>query len=326
MSSDVINWGVIGTGYMAHQFMNNIENLSNHNIKCVYTRNPKIYANKNQRDFRYLHVDELTGSHEDGLIDAIYIATPLNTHFKYVHTCLSKKLAVLCEKPLFFTYSEYEEIYRLLTKNKGLLMEGNWMLHLPHIRAIDEIISGDSLGKPKRFSTKLLRNYDLTRDNRILSKELGGGAFNEMAVYGIALAYRLFGRPQVTSHYTGILRKAVDLEAFITLKHENNMITEVFTSFVNSTASSSLIEFEFGEVTWGDLLKGKNEIHVKNFDKKKNSIISLPNLGQKPMIDVFFNLFVQSKFESNLECYIQTLEIGKILCKIREKDGFKTYV
>ena len=72
----------------------------------------------------------------DPAIDAIYVATPLTTHFDYVKLSLLKNKNVLCEKPLFSEYSNYTEVKRIADENNLFVMEGIWPLYIPLIKFI----------------------------------------------------------------------------------------------------------------------------------------------------------------------------------------------
>ncbi|MGB0903848.1 MAG: Gfo/Idh/MocA family protein, partial [Mangrovicoccus sp.] len=57
---------------------------------------------------------------EDG-IDVVSIATPNFTHFEITKACLEAGLHVICEKPLFFTVAECDEV-AALAESKGLIV------------------------------------------------------------------------------------------------------------------------------------------------------------------------------------------------------------
>ena len=53
--------------------------------------------------------------------DWIYIATPIDTHFRIVKKFLLLKLNVFCEKPLSFNKKQLSSLYNLAKKNKKVL-------------------------------------------------------------------------------------------------------------------------------------------------------------------------------------------------------------
>jgi predicted dehydrogenase len=57
---------------------------------------------------------------EDG-VEVLSIATPNFTHFEITKACLEAGIHVICEKPLFFTVAECEEVAKL-AQEKGLIV------------------------------------------------------------------------------------------------------------------------------------------------------------------------------------------------------------
>lgn len=57
---------------------------------------------------------------EDG-VEVVSIATPNFTHFEITKACLEAGIHVICEKPLFFTVAECEEVAKL-AQEKGLIV------------------------------------------------------------------------------------------------------------------------------------------------------------------------------------------------------------
>lgn len=69
-------------------------------------------------DYRTLIAEE--AKREDG-VEVVSIATPNFSHYEIAKACLEAGLHVICEKPLFFTVAECEEIGKLAGKN-GLIV------------------------------------------------------------------------------------------------------------------------------------------------------------------------------------------------------------
>ena len=69
-------------------------------------------------DYKTLITEE--AKHKDG-IEVVTIATPNFSHYEITKACLEAGLHVICEKPLFFTVKECQEIEKLAGK-KGLIV------------------------------------------------------------------------------------------------------------------------------------------------------------------------------------------------------------
>lgn len=68
----------------------------------------------------YNELIKIEAGREDG-VEVVTIATPNFTHFEITKACLEAGLHVICEKPLFFTVAECEEIEKL-ADDKGLIV------------------------------------------------------------------------------------------------------------------------------------------------------------------------------------------------------------
>ncbi len=77
-----------------------------------------VEAERCYPDYRALIAGET--ARKDG-IDVVSIATPNFTHYEITKACLEAGLHVICEKPLFFTVAECDEVARL-AEQKGLIV------------------------------------------------------------------------------------------------------------------------------------------------------------------------------------------------------------
>ena len=83
-----------------------------------FGRNLGVAADRLYPDYQTLIAEE--AKHDDGA-EVVTIATPNFTHHEITKACLEAGLHVICEKPLFFTVAECEEIAALAAA-KGLIV------------------------------------------------------------------------------------------------------------------------------------------------------------------------------------------------------------
>ena len=99
--------GIIGTGRIAERFIPEVKLVSGINAQGVY--NPNIdsaerFATKWQVDY-YSTVEDFFEA-----VDAVYIATPHETHYDYIKMSLEHGKHVLCEKPMVLSKVQAEEL------------------------------------------------------------------------------------------------------------------------------------------------------------------------------------------------------------------------
>ena len=108
--SDKIRWGILATGNIAAQFAGDLKHSHSGVLAAAASRElAKAEA------FCAEHGGEAVTSY-DALIarddvDAIYIATPHDSHIEWAHKCLAAGKPTLCEKPLGLNQGEVLDLY-----------------------------------------------------------------------------------------------------------------------------------------------------------------------------------------------------------------------
>jgi predicted dehydrogenase len=77
-----------------------------------------VDADRCYPDYRTLIAEE--AKRPDG-VEVVSVATPNSTHYEITRACLEAGLHVICEKPLFFTVEEVEEV-KALAEARGLIV------------------------------------------------------------------------------------------------------------------------------------------------------------------------------------------------------------
>ena len=92
----ILRIGIIGTGRIANRFIPEAKLVSGINTRAAYNphkTSAETFAEKWEVD-SYTDLEDFYNS-----IDAVYIASPHDTHFGYIMNALDHKKHVLCEKP-----------------------------------------------------------------------------------------------------------------------------------------------------------------------------------------------------------------------------------
>lgn len=82
----------------------------------------------------------------DDNVEAVAIATPVDTHFDLAKACLERKKHVLLEKPMTRTVSEAEILMELAEKQGVTLMVDHTFNYTTGVKKIKEIVSSGALG------------------------------------------------------------------------------------------------------------------------------------------------------------------------------------
>jgi predicted dehydrogenase len=80
-------------------------------------------------------------------LDAVVIATPTATHFRFAKAALARGLHVLVEKPLAHTIAEAEELGRMAAGGGRVLVTGHVFLFHEAVRLVRRLIEAGELGR-----------------------------------------------------------------------------------------------------------------------------------------------------------------------------------
>ncbi|EMG51097.1 dhd1 Probable D-xylose 1-dehydrogenase [Candida maltosa Xu316] len=202
--SITINWGILGAGNIASQFvhdlvLNNQRNTkyhhivrsigcSNHEKGLQFIKNNNITLDNNYQ------VEPIVQSYDEFYknndIDVVYIATPHTFHKDQSISCLTNNKHVLCEKPVTVNKKEAEEILKVAQEKKKFFMEGMWTRFFPAIAELKTKIYGDEkiIGDVHRLFADLSYNADITQvpvSSRIRDINLAAGALLDIGIYPI---------------------------------------------------------------------------------------------------------------------------------------------
>jgi predicted dehydrogenase len=125
----------------------------------------------------------------------VYIATAHAVHKDHAALPPHAGKAVLCEKPFTTTGMEARTFINLARGKKLLCMEVMWMHVVPAMRKATEMMPAGAIGEPQILTADFGVPTTLHKHGRLFGAGLGGGVMLDCGVHPIALAWRLFGKP-----------------------------------------------------------------------------------------------------------------------------------
>ncbi|MBQ8665512.1 MAG: Gfo/Idh/MocA family oxidoreductase [Lachnospiraceae bacterium] len=186
----LIRIGIVGSGRIAGRFVKEARYVSGVHVEGVY--NPHIesaerFARDNELDFYENDYDRFLEK-----VNAVYIATPHETHYGYAKRALENRKNVLIEKPMTLKKSEAEELFSIAKEKGCILMEAIKTAYAPgFIRMVGMAKSG-IIGQIKDVEACFTK---LTGDNtRELMDIKYGGSFTELASYTLLPIIKLLGK------------------------------------------------------------------------------------------------------------------------------------
>lgn len=189
MTLDQINWGIIGCGNVTEVKSGPAFNLAEGSrLVAVMRRNGALaedYARRHGVPKWYDDADQLINDPE---INAIYIATPPDSHLEYTRKALEAGKPVYVEKPMARNAAECAEMNRISAETGVPLYVAYYRRALPYFLKLKELIDTKAIGEIRSVHIQLhWQPYDeeVGPDAqprwRVFPELSGGGHFHDLA-------------------------------------------------------------------------------------------------------------------------------------------------
>ncbi len=186
---DVIRWGIVSTGNIAHSFAQDMQFVPDGEVVAVASRNgEKAKDFAQQYDIPRAH-ETYQDLFDDPNVDAVYIATPHNLHYQNSLDAMAAGKAVLCEKPLTINPAENRSLLAKAREDKIYLMEAMWTYFLPALHTARRWIDEGRIGTVRHIKADFGFKMNYDPDGRLYNPALAGGALLDIGIYPIALAW-----------------------------------------------------------------------------------------------------------------------------------------
>ena len=249
--SEMKKLGIIGIGNWGK---NLVRELSK--IHCI----KKCSSNGNLKNIRWLknnypstqYVSDSREIFADKEINAVIIATPINTHYKLVKKALLSKKHVFVEKPISTNLSQAEELIEIAKKNNLLLFVG-------HIFIFNEIF---------KKLIQISNRENITHLNFLWNKF---GTFDEdiflnLVSHDLSIILALFGKPKKIKliNKFGVISKC-DVVTLI-LELPNKKTCQIHVNRCSSHKQKHVTIFTQKNIyIWDDLSLFKNNKKTNSF-------------------------------------------------------------
>lgn len=192
--------GIIGTGRIARRFVPEARTVEGVEVVAVY--NPHIasgekFAQEQEIDFYTDDFDEFAEKTE-----AVYIASPHQTHYDYARKMLDRGRHVLCEKPLCLKKSEAENLYRIAREESLVLIEAVKTSCCPGFVEILKMARSGAIGEIKDVEACFTRLT--SRNTREFTDVAYGGSFTEFGSYVLLPVIRLLGTEYIDIRFKSL--------------------------------------------------------------------------------------------------------------------------
>lgn len=232
-------WAVIGTGDISGKFVPDLQAVSGANVRGVWGRTQdRADAFAAEHSIPHATADRAELLRRDD-IDAVYIATPMQTHVEIALEALDAGKHILVEKPMAMSATDVDMIFERAKQANRFAMEAMWMrynpLHLDVMSRIEKGLVGTvrsvraSFGMPFRPAAGKL------------TPAQGGSAWLDRGIYAVSLAQWALGVPE-SIRAAGTIQEGIDVSGYTTLGFRGGSFAHLSCSnveFLDLSASVS---------------------------------------------------------------------------------------
>ena len=243
-----IHWAVLGTGSIANEMARTLERNGRH-FYAVGSRSPEKAAAFGERYGIQKVYSDLNAMLSDPAVDAVYIATPHNTHFAYINKALENGKHVLAEKAITLNSEELREA-SALAKAKGLVLaEAQTIYHMPLYKKLRELLSTGKLGRVNLVTMNFgsFKEYDM--ENRFFNRALAGGAMLDIGVYALSFVrWFLDAKPDKLLSQVKTAPTGVDEQAGLLMTNPEGQMATVMLSLRSKQPKRGMVSCEKGYI------------------------------------------------------------------------------
>jgi predicted dehydrogenase len=189
-----VRWGILGTANIARAaFLPGLREAGGTAAAVAGrdARRAERYASDNGIERAVSGYQNLI---DDPAIDVLYIPLPNSLHAEWTLRALAAGKPVLCEKPLCGNLPDAMRVLEAAWQTGTLLWEAFVFPFHPQIARLRDLVAGGAIGDLMEIKSNFHFQAGNPQNIRY-SRELEGGALNDVGCYPVRLAAEFFGAP-----------------------------------------------------------------------------------------------------------------------------------
>jgi len=249
-------------GYWGPNLLRNLVTNMRCNVKLA------VDISADRRDFvqsLYPDVKVSEDSEEifsDPDIDAVVIATPVDSHFDLAIQALEAKKHILVEKPIATTVKEVEEIGRFAEEQDLVAMVGHTFLYNPAVRQVKKIIDCGELGDIRYIYSQRVNLGRIRSDV---------DALWNLAPHDISIIQYWLDAPtpkSVKRRGMAYVQKGIDDVVFMNIQYPKNILVNIHVSWLDPRKVRRMTVVGSDKmVVYDDIAEKKVTIYDKGIDR-----------------------------------------------------------
>jgi dTDP-3,4-didehydro-2,6-dideoxy-alpha-D-glucose 3-reductase len=197
MNQENMGVGVVGTGYIANKAVGPALAVSKMaKLVAAYDHNAQA-ASQFCNQYGGRAVADVQSLLHDPAVNIVYVSLPNHLHYEYIVQALSAGKHVICDKPAVLTYEQAQDVEKLCRQQHVRFLEAYaWVFHPQH-EAVKAILAAKTIGEVRHLEAWF--GFPPLPDTNWRYEAGGGGAFYDLAGYGVKAARYFFEEEPLTS-------------------------------------------------------------------------------------------------------------------------------
>lgn len=190
-----LNWGILGTGSIAHTFAQDLPASQTGTLVAVGSRTREA-AERFGSAYR-LDPAQCHASYEallaDPRVEAVYISLPNHLHAEWTIACAAAGKHILCEKPFSVNRAEAERVIEEVRRRDVFLMEAFMYRCTPQTARLIELLAQGVIGALRLIECSFSYNMGPEYANIRLSNPAAGGSIMDVGCYPLSMTRLIAG-------------------------------------------------------------------------------------------------------------------------------------
>jgi predicted dehydrogenase len=218
----------VGCGYWGPNVIRNLSEIRGFDLRWVCDADPARLGPVAARYPSARATTRIDDVFADADVEAIYLATPVSTHYELTRRALDLRKHVLIEKPIATTIEQADELADLAAARGLTLLVGHTFVFSPPVRTVKQLIDSGILG-PIYYVETTRVNLGLFQKDVSVLWDLGP---HDLSI----LMYWLAEVPvNVSARGRSYLGEALEDVAFLTLEFPSGILAQLQISWLAPT-------------------------------------------------------------------------------------------
>lgn len=233
----MLNVAVIGCGYWGNHIVRNFNSSANWNLIYICDKDPKQLEKQSVQYPKAKFVTEPEQIFSDNTIDAVVIATPVNSHYELAKKSLESGKHTWVEKPLTSSSEEARELLEIAKRKGRILHVDHTFIYTPAVRKIKQLVSDGELGDILYFDSMRINLGLFQHDVNVIW---------DLAPHDISILEYTVGKKPVNVSATGksffkYNNRDIASVAYITIEFEDGSLAHINVNWMSPVKIRQII-------------------------------------------------------------------------------------